>query len=70
MLTFLWRRARKRPHEVLRIDRVKAARASAFLLLQPEFFFGDVGKLVEGSTPGPGRSGSAAVVGIIPDRRT
>jgi hypothetical protein len=38
-------------HEVLHVELVDAPDASALLLLQPDFFFGDVGELVEGRQP-------------------
>jgi hypothetical protein len=41
------RRDRERAHEVLHVEPVGAARAGALLLLQPDFFFGDLGELLE-----------------------
>ena len=34
----------QRPHEVLHVELVGAAWAGAFLLCEPDFFFGDVGE--------------------------
>jgi hypothetical protein len=42
---FLGRRDAERPHEVLHVEPVGAPGARALLLLQPDFFFGDLGEL-------------------------
>jgi hypothetical protein len=42
------RRDRQRAHEVLDVEPIGAAGACALLLLQPDFFFGDVGEAIEG----------------------
>ena len=41
----------KRLHEVLHVEPVGAARAGALLLLQPDFFFGNIGELRDGRDP-------------------
>ena len=47
------RRDRQRPHEVLHVEPVRAARARALLLVQPDLFFRDVGALLERRHPAP-----------------
>jgi hypothetical protein len=45
---FRRRRDHQRAHEVLHVEPIGATGAGALLRLQPDFFFGDVGELVEG----------------------
>jgi hypothetical protein len=45
------RRDAERPHEVLHVEAIGAPGAGALLLLQPDFFFGDVGELGDGRDP-------------------
>jgi hypothetical protein len=62
------RRDRERLHEVPDVEAVGAAGARTLLLLQPDFFFGDVGELLDGRHPAaPGvdhcRQAGGGVVG-------
>jgi hypothetical protein len=41
------RRDRERAHEVLHVEPIGAPRARALLLLEPDFFFGDRGEVVQ-----------------------
>src|SRR6266702_863239 len=61
----LGRGDRERAHEVLHVEPVSAPRARALLLLQPDFFFGDRGELVQRRERGAVAAGSRHRQGAV-----